>query len=73
MKECKRTGKKFTIPKRDKFQILRDFTTCLAVCHNVTPTIENEVKSLRASSPDELALVNIAESLGLILEERTLK
>lgn len=52
---------------------MRDFITCLAVCHNVTPTYENEVKAYQASSPDEIALVKIAESLGQILEERTLK
>ena len=61
------------MPKRDKFQLLRDFTTCLAICHNVTPTMEEGVKNLQASSPDEIALVNIAESLGSTLEERTLK
>ncbi len=52
---------------------MRDFISCLAVCHNVTPTYENEVKSFQASSPDEIALVKIAESLGLILQERTLR
>ena len=31
------------------------------------------MKTLQASSPDEIALVNIAESLGSTLEERTLK
>lgn len=48
------------MPVRNKTYILRDFVTCLAVCHNVTPTVENGVKTLQASSPDEIALVNIA-------------
>ena len=39
MEECKKIGKKFSMPKRDKFQSLRDFTTCLSVCHNITPTV----------------------------------
>jgi len=66
-------GKKYKQFKRDKFFIVRDFICCLAVCHNVTPSFENEVKTYQASSPDEIALVKIAESLGLLLEERTLK
>lgn len=32
-------GKKFKSFKRDKHYIVRDFITCLAVCHNVTPSI----------------------------------
>lgn len=31
------------------------------------------MKSYQASSPDEIALVKIAESMGEVLEERTLK
>lgn len=38
--ECKKSGKKFKVFKRDKYCMLRDFVTCLAVCHNVTPTYE---------------------------------
>ncbi len=68
-----KSGKKYKPFKRDKYFIVRDFITCLAVCHNVTPTIEDGVKTFQASSPDEIALVKIAESLGLILSERTLK
>lgn len=73
MEECIRAGKKYKPFKRDKYSIVRDFITCLAVCHNVTPTVENNVRNFQASSPDEIALVKIAESLGLMLEERTLK
>lgn len=39
MQECRKMGKKFKIFKRDKYFIVRDFITCLSVCHNVTPTI----------------------------------
>jgi hypothetical protein len=31
-------GKKYKLFKRDKHNIVRDFITCLAVCHNVTPS-----------------------------------
>jgi hypothetical protein len=34
-------GKKYKIFKRNKHFIVRDFITCLAVCHNVTPSEEN--------------------------------
>ena len=59
MEECRKIGKKFNMPVRNKNYILRDFATCLAVCHNVTPTYEEGVKNYQASSPDEIALVNI--------------
>jgi len=42
----------------------------LALCHNVTPSYEDGVKCLQASSPDEVALVEIAESFGLELISR---
>lgn len=64
------TGKKLRYIKRDKHYIVRDLITCLAVCHNVTPSIENNVKVYQASSPDEIALVKIAEQLNLTLVER---
>lgn len=35
--------------------------------------MEEGVRTFQASSPDEIALVKIAESLGLILQERSLK
>jgi phospholipid-translocating ATPase len=55
-----KTGKKINLNNRSKMYVLRDFAACLAVCHNVTPTMENDVKTYQASSPDEIALVNIA-------------
>jgi phospholipid-translocating ATPase len=57
--------------RRERDAIYRDMMTALAVCHNVTP-INNEdgTRSFQASSPDEIALVKIAESVGLRLEKR---
>jgi phospholipid-translocating ATPase len=57
--------------KRDKEAVLRDLITALILCHNVTPVIENGEKFYQASSPDEIALVKIAESLDMSLLERT--
>lgn len=65
--------KKYKHFKRERYQMIRDFVTCLAVCHNVTPSMENDTKTYQASSPDEIALVKIAESLKLQLVERTVK
>ena len=42
----------------------------LIICHNVTPVIDEEVRGLQGSSPDELTLVNFAEELGYVLVER---
>lgn len=48
--------------------------TALALCHNVTPTYPDEddktVVEFQASSPDEVALVKFADSLGMKLIER---
>lgn len=43
----------------------------LLLCHNVTPVLDNDVRNLQGSSPDELTLVSFAESLGFCIEERT--
>lgn len=42
----------------------------IALCHNVTPVIENESKSYQASSPDEIALVEWTEQVGCSLKFR---
>lgn len=52
VEECQRLGKKYKPFKRDKYFIVRDFITCLALCHNVTPTVEEGVRTFQASSPD---------------------
>jgi hypothetical protein len=43
---------------RDKDNILRDAITAIGVCHNVTPVIDDGVKTYNAASPDEIALSN---------------
>ena len=50
----------------------RDLITALSLCHNVTPVYDDadNSKSFQASSPDEIALVNFAESIGMHLVNR---
>ena len=45
----------------------------LALCHNVTPIINNENNKIdyHASSPDEVALVKFTELVGVVLTQRT--
>ncbi|KAG5951168.1 hypothetical protein E4U53_003630 [Claviceps sorghi] len=56
---------------------VRDVVLALALCHNVTPTIDSEdgkeVTSYQASSPDEIAIVKWTESVGLKLSSRDRK
>lgn len=53
---------------------VRDMVLALALCHNVTPTAEETDGELRtsfqASSPDEIAIIKWAESVGLRLSHR---
>ena len=46
--------------------------TTLAVTHNVTPVVDPDTrqKEYQAASPDEVALVKFAESVGLVLQYR---
>lgn len=59
--------------KRDKDAVVRDLIAALSLCHNVTPIYNSETneKSYQASSPDEIALVKLAESMGMCLHKRT--
>ena len=57
--------------RRNRNNVIRDAMTALALCHNVTPVEENGERVLQASSPDEVALCKFAESLKLILHERS--
>lgn len=54
---------------------VRDLIVALAVCHNVTPSAEEvdgeQITSYQASSPDEIAIVEFTESVGLRLQQRT--
>lgn len=56
---------------------VRDVVLALALCHNVTPTIEEidgqNVLSYQASSPDEIAIVKWTEAVGLRLVHRDRK
>ncbi|KAH7152092.1 hypothetical protein B0J13DRAFT_497833 [Dactylonectria estremocensis] len=56
---------------------VRDVVLALALCHNVTPTVDvedgKEVTSYQASSPDEIAIVRWTESVGLRLVHRDRK
>ena len=61
--------------RREQNYVVRDLVTCLALCHNVTPTYpdpsDSTVREFQASSPDEIALVRFADfQLGLKLLER---
>ena len=44
----------------------------MIVCNNVIPIFEDGIKSFQSSSPDELAIIYFLESLGFLLEKRTL-
>ncbi|KAF4586061.1 phospholipid-translocating P-type ATPase [Ophiocordyceps camponoti-floridani] len=63
--------------RRDIASRVRDVVLALALCHNVTPTVDSEdgrqVTSYQASSPDEIAIVKWAESVGLRLASRDRK
>lgn len=57
--------------RRDPEYSVRDLFTALAVCHNVTPTFNNDgEREFQASSPDEIALVKFVDHTGLELIER---
>ncbi|KAK3308190.1 uncharacterized protein B0T15DRAFT_523746 [Chaetomium strumarium] len=67
-----------TRTRREIGSRVRDVVLALALCHNVTPTTEeNEdgrmVNSYQASSPDEIAIVRWTESVGLRLAYRDRK
>lgn len=53
---------------------VRDVVLALALCHTVTPTMEEEngetVTTYQASSPDEIAIVKWTEAVGLRLVHR---
>lgn len=69
-------GAKKNIKKHNREQhfIVRDLILALSLCHNVTPVYPDKnnptEKELQASSPDEVALVRFADSLGMELLER---
>ena len=66
-----------TRTRREIGSRVRDVVLALALCHNVTPTTDEEdgqiVNSYQASSPDEIAIVRWTESVGLRLAYRDRK
>jgi phospholipid-translocating ATPase len=63
-----------TRTRREIGSRVRDLVLALALCHNVTPTMEEvdgkNVVTYQASSPDEIAIVRFTESVGLRLLHR---
>ncbi|RMD42535.1 hypothetical protein DV735_g2591, partial [Chaetothyriales sp. CBS 134920] len=63
-----------TKARREVATRVRDLIVALALCHNVTPTKEEvngqEFVSYQASSPDEIAIVEFTETVGLRLAHR---
>jgi phospholipid-translocating ATPase len=57
--------------KRPTGKVWRDMITALILCHNVTPAMEGTQRVLQGSSPDEVALVKLAEDLKFKLLKRT--
>lgn len=58
------------INKRDMGHRIVDLITTLALCHNVTPTLEYGSITYQAASPDEIAIVKFTELVGLSLFKR---
>ncbi|GFZ44820.1 phospholipid-translocating ATPase [Saitozyma sp. JCM 24511] len=57
--------------RRDMSSRVRDAVVALAACHNVTPvTNDDDTVTYQASSPDEVAIVQWTESVGLRLVSR---
>jgi phospholipid-translocating ATPase len=54
--------------KRRQEFLQRDLATALILCNNVTPVLDDGIRVLQASSPDEIALVKFAEELGFTLK-----
>ena len=63
-----------TRTRREIGSRVRDLMMALALCHNVTPTTDEvdgkQVVTYQASSPDEIAIVQFCESVGLRLLHR---
>lgn len=57
--------------RRDITGRIKDIVQALALCHNVTPVLEDDGRvTYQASSPDEVAIVRWTESVGLTLYSR---
>ncbi|KAL9090928.1 MAG: hypothetical protein Q9165_005136 [Trypethelium subeluteriae] len=71
------TSNSGTRTRREIGARVRDVVLALALCHNVTPTVEEEhgerITTYQASSPDEIAIVRWTETVGLRLLHRDRK
>ncbi|CEH18028.1 aminophospholipid-transporting p-type atpase [Ceraceosorus bombacis] len=57
--------------RRDMSSRVKDVVLALALCHNVTPVVNDDgTVTYQASSPDEVAIVKWTESVGLSLIAR---
>ena len=57
--------------RRDLASRVRDLVLGLGLCHNVTPVVNDDgTTTYQASSPDEVAIVQYTESVGLRLVHR---
>ncbi len=53
-------------------QSFSDFTSCMMVCHSVSPTKNtNSVRVLESSSPDEISFLQLMERDGFFLIDKT--
>ncbi|KAL8721792.1 MAG: hypothetical protein Q9225_001592 [Loekoesia sp. 1 TL-2023] len=70
-------GNPTTRTRREIGSRVRDLVLALALCHNVTPSTEEEngqsFTTYQASSPDEIAIVRWTEQIGLRLVHRDRK
>lgn len=57
--------------RRAHLQVL-EALLAIALAHNVTPVEDGPSRVLQAASPDEVALVRFAESVGILLQQRTM-
>lgn len=58
--------------RRDMASRVKDLVFALALCHNVTPVVNDDgTTTYQASSPDEVAIVKWTDSVGLTLVERS--
>lgn len=60
-----------TTSRRAQKQV-QEALLAISLAHNVTPVEESGNRSLQAASPDEVALMKFAESVGVTLKERSM-
>ncbi|KAG0437024.1 putative phospholipid-transporting ATPase IIB [Dictyocoela muelleri] len=58
--------------KRDLGSRIHDLVQALSLCHNASPIYNEGVRVYQSSSPDEVAILNWTETVGLTLYKRDL-